>query len=1196
MAKGLNLKAVLSLESKQFTKGLNNIKNQLRGFSNMLKSAFALGGIAAFSKQMVQVGADFENAMARVQAVSNATTKEFQAMQKEAQRLGATTRYTATEAANALENLTRNGLSASDATKALSGVLQLAQANAIELANAADILTNTMNAFGLSVTEVQRVNDVMSSTASHAATNINELYEAMTVAGPYAKIMGGSIEEAAAAIGVLANKGIKGSTAGKALAAMYQRLSAITPKAAKELSKYGLQMDENVVKSQDLYTTLKQLADSGLGGSVEALTNLFGKNYAGDIAQLINSTGEFNDMLLTLAQSAGTTERMFNQGIGSVQKELDTLKSMYEGLLISISQKTDGAVKGVIRLLQNLITNFKTVGGTIANLASVAVPLLTKSIVKFTTTVRTATTAMAAFKSMAGGIITVVATLVTWVGTALVGAWNRNHEAMKQAQKDLDDYQRESRNVEVEMDRLLNKLGPETNDGTVANVVAGLIEMFPDFEHAIKSAAEEAGRTKNWEKFRNVLQDIKDLQDDIANRNFEQANHDAKAEYLGQKLYGIGAGLGKGRLNSVVRVDIHDKNRLHQYNNLTSVAGAIENSLRNRYTDKYIQDIFRDISSIVTTKKSEKEAAEDLTAYFNKAGMDVGKTAEQLEEFVHTARNAEFSDWTGVLRHIALPASPVYWGGKHGDKSIANTAIENQNRADSLSTEIINKAYKQAKETLESDISNAAAKLKDKKINQSEWAKKTHDAVLTFEQTLIATGEVTDEMWSEIETLKAKYPEPKKSPVTGGGNETKGSKAKTDAEKVKDLLDGYNKGYEALENRKKAGTITDKEYDSALKDLNETTIEGITSFTNFNDILKELGETAMNEYQQLSDAYKAAKKKDADAAEEEKKAEIAKQEKALAAFKVKEKTERSTLFDFEKDKLDIQEEEVTIQFNYADSLQAMKEALAAAIENGQFDKIKDEAKNLLNVITEKAEEATKAANNMNEALAGAKAVAMFKDLQKEFQETMISSVETAAGAFDRLYRSIQDIAEVFGQDLEWEGMEKVIKLINAGVTIFETFKSVIDAIKNAEELYQQMHTKNAAKTVTENLEIAASEEIKSGEQAKDAIAGGASSVANIPYVGAALAVAAAAAVAAALMTNMNKYEKGGIVAGSSYSGDKVTARLNSGEAVLTRSQQATLFNAIASGNLGGGVSNVQFRIKGSDLISVMDNEKNKRRG
>ena len=131
----------LRLMAGQFTKGLKNIRRQIDTFGRYIRSAFALGSVTAFGRSVVKVGADFENAMARVRAVTNASSMELKTMRNEAERLGATTRYTATEAAGALENLTRNGMTAAQATRSLSGVLQLAHANSIGLAEAADMVT-----------------------------------------------------------------------------------------------------------------------------------------------------------------------------------------------------------------------------------------------------------------------------------------------------------------------------------------------------------------------------------------------------------------------------------------------------------------------------------------------------------------------------------------------------------------------------------------------------------------------------------------------------------------------------------------------------------------------------------------------------------------------------------------------------------------------------------------------------------------------------------------------------------------------------------------------------------------------------------------------------------------------------------------------------------------------------------------------
>ena len=179
------------------------------------------------------------------------------------------------------------------ATKALSGVLELAGANAIDLAEAADIATNTMNMFRLEVEDLNRVNDVLSATCANSATNITDLYEAMKYAGSTANLFGFSIEETSAALGVLANMGIKGTQAGTALRSMFLRLASPTAEAAKVLEKYGLEINETTMKADGLEKTLKKLYDSGIGNSVADSSELFGKLFGGTNVALINSYDSF---------------------------------------------------------------------------------------------------------------------------------------------------------------------------------------------------------------------------------------------------------------------------------------------------------------------------------------------------------------------------------------------------------------------------------------------------------------------------------------------------------------------------------------------------------------------------------------------------------------------------------------------------------------------------------------------------------------------------------------------------------------------------------------------------------------------------------------------------------------------------------------------------------------------------------------
>lgn len=333
----------LKLLTQQFKGGINKIQNQLSNFKKTLIGAFAGLGAIEFGRQLVRAGADFQSAMSRVQAVSKSTTNELKAMREEAMRLGRDTKYTATEAANALEQLVRNGLKPLAAKDALGGTLQLAQSQAISLAEAADIATTAMNAFNLSTKEMGRINDVLASTASATATNVLELFEAMKVAAPVAYAAGVSLEETATVLGALANRGFRGSEAGTGLKQIVLALASQTPEAAKVLKKYGVQVDETSLKTKGLIASLKDLGNAGLGGSIADMGDFFNKLGAPKGAALLGNTGALDDLYATVANSQGEAARMFDEGLGAWEKSYKTLISVYENTQI----KTFDTLKSV---------------------------------------------------------------------------------------------------------------------------------------------------------------------------------------------------------------------------------------------------------------------------------------------------------------------------------------------------------------------------------------------------------------------------------------------------------------------------------------------------------------------------------------------------------------------------------------------------------------------------------------------------------------------------------------------------------------------------------------------------------------------------------------------------------------------------------------------------------------------------------
>ena len=334
MSKKLDFSIAVKLAAENFNKGVKNIQSQLGKFKKLAINAFAGFSALQFGRDMIQAGSQFQDAMARVQAISKASTNDLKALREEAMRLGRDTKYTATEAATALEQLIRNGLKPVAAKEALSGVLQLAQSQAISLAEAADIATTSMNAFGLSTKDLTRINDVLAATASNTATNVLELFEAFKIAAPIAKSAGISLEETSTVLGALANNGFRGSEAGTGLKQVILAIADKTPDAIAVAEKYGIQLDEVSLRSEGLIKTLERMKKAAMGFSIQDLSQFANKLGAPKMAAVLNT--DMSELYQAVANSQGEAARMFDEGLGEFEKAQKTLISVYENTQIKV--------------------------------------------------------------------------------------------------------------------------------------------------------------------------------------------------------------------------------------------------------------------------------------------------------------------------------------------------------------------------------------------------------------------------------------------------------------------------------------------------------------------------------------------------------------------------------------------------------------------------------------------------------------------------------------------------------------------------------------------------------------------------------------------------------------------------------------------------------------------------------------------
>jgi len=211
---------------KRFSHSLGALKSMFLGVA----AAAAAWKIAGLGRDIVVMGAQFEQSMATVRGVMRADEQQFQALEAIAKKMGETTEWTASQSAEALKFLGMAGFQAEKAIAALPGTLDLATAGGIELGAAADIATNALTAMQLPVEQLTRINDVFIATITRTNTNMEMMAESFKYAAPIANAFGYSVESLSAMIGGLGNAGIQGSMAGTQLAFAMQKVGDVWKK------------------------------------------------------------------------------------------------------------------------------------------------------------------------------------------------------------------------------------------------------------------------------------------------------------------------------------------------------------------------------------------------------------------------------------------------------------------------------------------------------------------------------------------------------------------------------------------------------------------------------------------------------------------------------------------------------------------------------------------------------------------------------------------------------------------------------------------------------------------------------------------------------------------------------------------------------------------------------------------------------
>ncbi len=229
-----------------------------------MESALAGLGIGLALQQATSIIGGFEEQMASVQAVTQATQSDFESLERQARELGATTRFSATEAASGMAFLGRTGFETNEIMSAMPGLLNLAAAGMLDLGQAADIASNVIAGFGLQATEATRVSDVLAAAAASANTTVGRMGQAFSQVAPVAASAEISIEETAAAIGVLGDAGIPASRAGRNLRGTLAALVDISDEGKDVIRGLGLSLKDIDPTANSLVEVFGRLQDAGL--------------------------------------------------------------------------------------------------------------------------------------------------------------------------------------------------------------------------------------------------------------------------------------------------------------------------------------------------------------------------------------------------------------------------------------------------------------------------------------------------------------------------------------------------------------------------------------------------------------------------------------------------------------------------------------------------------------------------------------------------------------------------------------------------------------------------------------------------------------------------------------------------------------------------------------------------------------------
>lgn len=346
----------IAVKNTEANSAIDETTNKAQSFSQKLSDKFTDVGskatklgtklslgltapIAFIGTKAIQATADFEYAMSEVGAISGATGDDLAALESKAKEMGETTKFSASESAEALKYMAMAGWKTSDMLNGLDGVLNLAAASGADLGTTSDIVTDALTAMGYSAGDAGKLADVMAAASSNANTNVELMGETFKYAGTMAGTMGYSMEDVALAIGLMANSGIKGSMAGTSLNAIISRLATNTNGATDCINELGVEFYNADGTARNFGDVMSELREATRGltteQKAEIASTVAGEEAKKGLLAILNaSASDYDKLSVAINNSSGSAKKMADTMSNNLSGQITLLKSQLEGLAI----------------------------------------------------------------------------------------------------------------------------------------------------------------------------------------------------------------------------------------------------------------------------------------------------------------------------------------------------------------------------------------------------------------------------------------------------------------------------------------------------------------------------------------------------------------------------------------------------------------------------------------------------------------------------------------------------------------------------------------------------------------------------------------------------------------------------------------------------------------------------------------------